>query len=131
MRARDLVLKPKVVTKPGEWSVAKMSQTAFPLTSGKGLRLGAKWSWRVDVLSCGDFECHLLTAIEISKEAFMACLTYKRGNAHVVVSRLEYHGHEPGLHCHASCEQLHEHAAGIMKPFGVKRFPKYGAKHRR
>jgi hypothetical protein len=108
-----------------------MAHTAFPLASGKGLRLGATWIWRVDVLAADKVECRLLTAFELSKEAFMACLTYKRGNAYVVVARLEYHGNEPGLHCHASCEQLHDHAAGVVKPLGVKRLPRYGVYHRR
>jgi hypothetical protein len=47
----------------------------------------------------------------------------ERGDSYVIVARLDYHGHEPELHCHASCEDLHDLASGIVKPFGVQRVP--------
>jgi hypothetical protein len=66
-----------------------------------------------------------------TKHTFIAWLSYQRGAAYVLAARLEYHGHEPGLHCHASCGDLDELPAGVVKPFGTRRVPQYGTFHRR
>lgn len=108
-----------------------MPKSAFPLSRTRSWRLGFKWSWRVDVLDVDGHECRLLTAFEPSKEGFEACLTLLRDGAHVVVARLEYHGAEPGWHCHVSCDDLASLPAGIVKPYGIKRLPHPTARHRR
>jgi hypothetical protein len=108
-----------------------MTRNAFPLSRTRNLILGVRWNWRVDVLDVEGVECRLLTAFEPSKHTFIAWLSYQRGAAYVVAARLEFHGHEPGLHCHASCDDLHELPTGVVKPFGTRRVPQYGAHHRR
>lgn len=131
MRARELILKHKTVTKAGEWKTGKMARNAFPLSRGRNFQLGVKWSWRVDILEIDHVECRLLTAFEPSKQGFVAWLSYQRGDAYAVVARLEFHGSEPGLHCHASCDAVSDIRAGVVKPFGTRRVPKFSAKHRR
>ncbi len=132
MRVRRLLAKPKVVTKAGEWKTGKMSRTAFPLSRARSLVLGANWSWRVDILAADGAEMRLLTAFEPSKQNFIAWLSLKRGDSHVVLARLEFHGHEPGIHAHASCDaDVHDLPAGVVKPLGTRRAPKYGKPHRR
>ena len=131
MRPRQRIRKPKTVTKPGEWKTGKMGKQAFPMARGRHYVLGARWTWRVDVLASGETECRLLTAFEPSTEQFLSILTYRRGAVHVVVARLEYHGYEPGLHCHAACEPLSTVTGGVVKPYGTRRLPAHGSPHRR
>jgi hypothetical protein len=131
MRARELILKPKKVTKAGKWESGPMSRTAFPLSRARNFILGVRWTWRVDHLEIEGVECRLLTAFEPQKQNFLAWLTYKRGDSYVVVARLEFHGHEPGLHCHASCDDIHNLPVGVVKPYPTQRVPKYAAWHRR
>jgi hypothetical protein len=132
MRVRKLLAKPKVVTKAGEWKTGKMSRTAFPLSRSRSFVLGSNWSWRVDILTVDGSELRLLTAFEPSKQSFLSWLSLKRGDSHVVLARLEFHGHEPGIHAHASCDtDLHDIPAGVVKPYGTRRAPRYGKRHRR
>lgn len=131
MRARGMLRKPKVVSKAGEWKSGKMTRNAFPLSRTRNFILGVRWTWRVDVLDHQGVECRLLTAFEPAKQSFIAWLSYKRGDSYVLAARLEYHGHEPGLHCHASCDDLHSLPVGVVKPYGTQRVPEYGTRHRR
>jgi hypothetical protein len=131
MRVRELLRKPKTITKAGEWKTGKMTRNAFPLSRTRNFILGVRWTWRVDILDVDGVECRLLTAFEPSKHTFIAWLSYQRGPAYVLAARLEFHGHEPGLHCHAPCDDLDELPAGVVKPFGTRRVPQYGSFHRR
>jgi hypothetical protein len=131
VRARELILKPKTVTKAGEWKTGKMTRSAFPLSRTRAFQLGVRWTWRVDVLEIDRVECRLLTAFEPLKQGFIAWLSYQRGDSYAVVARLEFHGAEPGSHCHATCDSISETPTGIVKPFGTQRMPRYGTRHRR
>jgi hypothetical protein len=112
-----------------------MARTAFPLHRQRAFVLGTQWSWRVDLLCPeGDSgtELRLLTAFEPSKQNFIAWLSYKRGDSYVVLARLEFHGSEPGIHAHAVCDtDLQDVQAGVTKPLGTRRAPRYGRPHRR
>jgi hypothetical protein len=81
MRARELILKPKKVTKAGDWKTGKMTRNAFPLSRTRNFILGVRWTWRVDVLEIDGIECRLLTAFEPAKHSFLAWLSYKRGSS--------------------------------------------------
>jgi hypothetical protein len=132
MRARELILKPKQITKAGDWkSQATMPKTAFPLSPTRQFRLGPKWIWRVDVLECENVECRLLTAFEPMKQTFVAWLSYERGGGYTLVARLEFHGDEPGWHCHSNCGPVSDIPIGVVKPLGTVRVPKARAFHRR
>jgi hypothetical protein len=132
MRARELIFKPKRITKAGEWkSGHKMPKTAFPLSASRSFQLGPKWSWRVDVLDYKGLECRLLTAFEPSKQTAVAGLSCRRGTAYGVVARLEFHGDHPGWHCHSHCGVVADLSAGYVKSLGSVRLPKARAFHRR
>lgn len=132
MRARELILKPKRITKSGDWrSKPKMPRSAFPLSPSRQFQLGPKWTWRVDVLECDGVECRLLTAFEPMKQTFVAWLSYERGGGYVLAARLEFHGDEPGWHCHGYCGPLSDIPIGVVKPLGTVRIPKARSFHRR
>jgi hypothetical protein len=131
MRARQLILQPKKLVKAGDWKTGKMAKNAFPLSRTRNFQLGVRWTWRVDILEIDGNECRLLTAFEPSKNGFLAWLSFKRGDAYTMVARLEFHGHEPGLHCHSSCDDLHNVQIGVVKPYPSVRLPNARAKHRR
>jgi hypothetical protein len=131
MRARQLIQRPKVLIKAGDWKAGKMTRNAFPMSRTRNFQLGVRWIWRVDVLEIDGTECRLLTAFEPSKNGFLAWLSYRRGDSYTMVARLEFHGSEPGLHCHASCDDLHNVQTGVVKPYPSVRLPNARAKHRR
>lgn len=132
MRVRELILKQKKIVVAGTWATGKpMPATAFPLSKSRQLRLGRQWTWRVDRVAIGDSECRLLTAFQPQKHTFIGWLALVRGEAAAVLARLEYHGDEPGWHCHAMCGDVHDAPVGVVKPYGVQRLPKARAFHRR
>jgi hypothetical protein len=132
MRARELILKSKRITKAGDWkSGARMPKTAFPLSPSRQFQLGPKWRWRVDVLECEGVECRLLTAFEPMKQTFVAWLSYVRAGGYTLVARLEFHGDEPGWHCHSNCGPVSDIPIGVVKPMGTVRVPKARDFHRR
>jgi hypothetical protein len=131
MRARELISGPKILTKAGDWKTGKMTRNAFPLSRTRNFQLGVRWTWRVDMLEIDGNECRLLTAFEPSKNGFLAWLSYRRGDSYTMVARLEFHGSEPGLHCHSSCDDLHNVQVGVVKPYPSVRLPSARAKHRR
>lgn len=132
MRARELIFKQKLITKPGEWkSGQKMPKTAFPLSSSKSFQLGPKWTWRLDVLEFNGLECRLLTAFEPLKQTAISWLSARAGAGYAVVARFEFHGDHPGWHCHSYCGALADISVGYVKSLGVVRLPKARAFHRR
>ena len=131
MRARQLLLRPNVLMKAGDWKTGTMTRNAFPLSRTRNFQLGVRWTWRVDILEIEGTECRLLTAFESSKNNFLGWFSYRRGDTYTMVARLEFHGHEPGLHCHACCDDLHNVQIGVVKPYPSVRLPNARAKHRR
>jgi hypothetical protein len=132
MRAQELILKPKPIVKAGDWkSGQRMSKTVFPLSPTRPFQLGPKWTWRVDVLDCDGVECRLLTAFEPMKQTYIAWLSYAKGGGYTLAVRLEFHGDEPGWHCHSCCGPVSNIPVGIVKPLGTMRIPKARAFHRR
>lgn len=132
MRARELIFKPKRITRAGEWkSGQKMPKTAFPMSASRSFQLGPKWTWRVDVLEYGGAECRLLIAFEPMKRTAIAWLSCQRGAGYALVSRLEFHGDHPGWHCHSYCGQVSDISLGYVKSLGCERLPKARTFHRR
>lgn len=127
MTPRTLVRIKKSVVKPGEWKVVTgktvMPKTAFPLSRRDGFKLGRGWHWRVDSLEITGHRLRLLTAFHQDKEEFLAWLSTPRGESHVIVAQLEFHGDHPGWHCHAACCKIDDIEAGNSRPRKCVEFP--------
>jgi hypothetical protein len=135
MKPRDLIKIPKVVTKAGEWKVVTgktgMSTSSFPISKNYGVQLGRNWHWRVDVVKGTGAEFRILTAFHAGKEEYKSSMTIARGNQHVVVACLEFHGDHPGWHCHLPCCEMAEVEAGQGHPRSANRLPAADGTHRR
>jgi hypothetical protein len=131
---RTFVRIKKLVVKPGEWKVvtrkAGMPKTTFPLSRRDGIQLGRGWHWRVDSLEITDHPLRLLTAFHQDKEEFRAWLSTPRGQSHVILAQLEFHGDHPGWHCHAACCAIDEIEAGDSRPRKCVRIPRHERPHR-
>jgi hypothetical protein len=135
MKPKDVIRRPKVVTKPGEWKVvtgkAKMPAGAFPLSRSFSVQLGRGWHWRVDHLAGGGTSLRILISFNLDIEQYRAWLAMPRGDANVIVAQLEFHGDHPGWHCHVACCDLEDVEVGQGRPRSAARIPGSSCKHRR
>jgi|HubBroStandDraft_1064217.scaffolds.fasta_scaffold00009_44 hypothetical protein len=135
MKPRKLLRLRKVVVEAGSWKVvtgkAKMPGTAFPLSKSFSIQLGRNWHWRVDVTEGSGILFRVLTAYNLDLEEYRAVMTVPRGNQHVVIASLEFHGTHPGWHCHLPCCDLEDVEAGQGRPRSSNRIPGGHLKHRR
>jgi len=108
-----------------------MSRGDFPLSRNDSLILGRRWHWRVDLLQASGAQLRLLTAFDPSHQEFRAWLSYPRGDSHVIIVQLEFHGTHPGWHCHAACCDIDQIGAGQTRPRSFVRIPGPSSAHRR
>ena len=134
MRAREFVSHPKRVIERGKWGqggTRGMPKTAFPLSKSRSFQLGKSWLWRVDRLAVGAIHGRLLTAFEPSKEKFLSWLLIERQAGNAMVARYEFHGDEPGWHCHCLAGAVDRIPVAVVKPYGTIRIPAARHHHRR
>jgi hypothetical protein len=135
MRPRDLIRIRKVVSKAGDWKVVTgksgMTAASFPISKSYGVLLGRNWHWRSDAVEGNGMAFRILTAFHPGKEEYKACMVVPRGNQHVVVASLEFHGDHPGWHCHLPCCDLDDVEAGQGHPRSANRLPAAVGNHRR
>ena len=119
MRALIAVRQPKRCVTFGPWSVAKMPDKAFPLSRGKGYRLGVNWRWCVCQLE-GDTHCYrLLVAFNVAKAQYLAWLGLCDGADQALIARLEYNPDHRGWHCHYKRGPLAAVTRGVVKEAGA------------
>ncbi len=134
MRTRAFIAQPKRIVDRGRWAAGGsrlMPKSAFPLSKTRAFQLGKSWMWRVDRIAAGGLHGRLLIAFEPSKEKFLAWLSIERQEGHAVVARYEFHGDEPGWHCHSLCGQIDQIPVGVVKPYGTQRIPAARHFHKR
>jgi hypothetical protein len=135
MKPKEVLQAPKVVTKAGDWKVITGKATAmgkaFPIARDFTLRLGRNWHWRVDQVEAGAIRYRLLTAYHGDTQEYRAWLAMPRGDSHVIVAQLEFHGTHPGWHCHIACCDLEDVEPGRGHPRSARRFPGGNSRHRR
>jgi hypothetical protein len=126
----------KDVTEAGSWKVVtgkggKMPPSAFQLSRRHSVNIGRNWHWRVDAVRSGSIHFRLLTCFNPEIEEYRAWLSAPRGEAHVIVAQLEFHGTHPGWHCHFACCDIADVEPGQGHPRSAYRFPDGDGKHRR
>jgi hypothetical protein len=135
VRGREAIKVKKTVVETGGWKVvtgkAKMSGSAFPIARSNRIQLGRNWHWRVDTATADGVSYRLLTAFNADLQEYRAWLTTPRGDSHLVVGQLEFHGSHPGWHCHVICGELDDAEAGQSHSRFATRLPDGGNRHRR
>jgi hypothetical protein len=133
MMLREFLTLPKTITTLSGWSDKKMPKTnsRFPLSKNKGLRLGAGWIWTVIGLTAGDQTCRLLIALHSGKENYQAILGYESEADTQVIGCLEYHGTYAGWHVHGCCSPAEKATVGRLRYPAMTRLPDGKSRHRR
>lgn len=107
------------------------TNSRFPLSKNRGIRLGAGWTWTVLNLSAGNKDFRMLIAYHVGKENYQAVLGYEFDADTHVIACLEYHGTHAGWHVHGCCSAPEKMNVGRMRYPDMKRLPSGKSKHRR
>ena len=135
MTLKEFLSAQKTITSAKlDWKDKKMSKTnsPFPLSKSRGLRLGTGWTWTVITLTANGLSFRLLVSFHTGKENYQAALGYVAGTDDTyVIGCLEYHGTHAGWHVHGCCEPPQKQNVGRMRYPDLKRLPNGKKKHRR
>lgn len=132
MNLREIIRANKEVTDWGRWQAGgRMPRNAFPLSRSKNrfYRLGSH-RWRIVRFSALNSEFRVLIAYHLAKQQFQAVLALERDSEMSVLAQYEFHGTHPGWHVLASCQDVNEVPAGVMRSPWQLRLPKARRFHR-
>lgn len=132
MLLRDIIKAEKVVSDWGQWHAGgRMPKTAFCLSRPRGrfYRLGA-YRWRVIRFEALGAAFRLLIAYHGDKEQYRAVLAIEHDRDMAVLAQYEFHGTHPGWHVLATCDDVDDAPAGMMRHPGQRRLPRARAYHR-
>jgi len=126
VRINEIINAVKSDVDLGSWKPGPVAASAFRLSKSgrRSYQLGASYAWRVVRFEALAERFRILVAFHEAKESYRAWLAQEVGNDLRVLARYEYHGYEPGWHCHAHCGDVRGLGAGIVKNLGEKRFPR-------
>jgi hypothetical protein len=132
MRLKALIRAPKHSVDVGTWSLGKMPASAFPLSrSGKSMRLGGSWEWRIVKFQSDGGRYRLLIAINLAKEQYHATLGCEYAKDMKVLATYEFHGTHPGWHVHSACGDISNVPIGRYTGEWKTRIPRGRGLHRR
>lgn len=125
MEVRQIVRSEKSVTELGSWKPGPIPQGVFRLSRAgrRSYCLGPKYEWRLIRFDAWGRNFRLLVAYRLEIEVYRAWLAVEEGGDLKVLARYEFHGTEPGWHCHAHCGDDSEIVAGTVKHFRERRLP--------
>ena len=103
---------------------------AFRSREGDFYRLGA-YRWRVIRFEAKEAAFRLLIAYRGDKEQYRAVLAIERERDMAVLAQYEFHGTHPGWHVLATCDDVDDAPAGMMRHPWQRRLPRARTYHRR
>ena len=130
MRLRQIIAASKTNIKIGKWKSGRVSRAEFPLCGGP-YNMGRSVNWCVISFEALGQEFRVLICLHDRKEIYRAILGAKTSQLLKVLCCFEFHGGEPGWHCHATCDDLSKVPEGVMRGPWIVRLPKGGNFHRR
>lgn len=125
MKLKDVIRAEKLVTDWGKWQEGgKMPRSAFCLSKSRdrSYRLGA-FRWRIVCFQALGHAFRLLVAYRIDKEQYRAVLAVETERDLTVIAQYEFHGTHPGWHILATCEEITDAPAGVMRHPWQRRIP--------
>lgn len=131
MRIRKIIAEQKVLSSDTNWRTNDM-QHRYSWIFEKTKPVRAGWKWRsATAAGTAGREYLFLTQCNPARDQWKAWLIFRTASGQSsLVSRLEYHGTQPGLHVHAHCERggLEEGSSSIDH---LARIPHADRPHRR
>ena len=126
MRLKDILKAEKSGFDWGNWQEgSKVPRTAFPLSKSRdrAYRLPA-YRWRVVTFEALGHSFRLFIAYRLDKEQYRSVLAQDHGRDMTVIAQYEFHGTHPGWHLLATCDEIEDAPAGVMRHPWQRRFPK-------
>lgn len=132
MKLRDVIQAEKTEINIGDWKSGKIPYADFPMprARSKHYKFGPDFKWCVIRFSALGRNFRVRVLLREGREIFRAALLDCSGAESRVLCEYEYHGTEPGWHCHAHCDQIVGAAASFAR-FGSIRLPSARNNHRR
>src|SRR3546814_16446394 len=125
MRLQDLINAPKSDVHVGEWKKGKIPRADFPLSRArsKDYKYSSAYDWCVIRFRALGADCRVRVLLREGREIYYATLGVVEGGDTKILCSYEYHGTEPGWHCHVKCGDV-ALVAPRQNRFGSKRLPK-------
>lgn len=132
MKLADVIRAPKTDVSAGAWKRGHIKREMFPLSyaRAKNYKFGQDYQWRVVRFHCLEQKFRVLILLNEGKQIFRATLGFENAQDICVLCHHEFHGSEPGWHCHLTNKEHHAVPAGISRSH-MRRWPQAKAPHSR
>jgi len=133
MKLREIIGSEKTGIKISEWKNGAVSRPSFPLSRAKAraYKWGSAYEWCTVRFSALGQEFCVLILCRFGREILYATLGLCGPKDTQVLCSYEFHGTEPGWHCHLTCESVTTVPAGAMRGPWMRRLPGAREFHRR
>ena len=124
MKLRDIIRAPKSGIHTGAWKAGKIPRSEYPLSRARDrdYKYGPAYDWRIVKFTALGLDCRVLILLRERREIYYARLGVVEHNDTKIICSYEFHGAEPGWHCHAKCGPLSTIQAGLNRQDSA-RFP--------
>ena len=126
MNLAEVIRSKKDAVDLGKWTAGHIPRSAFPLSKvrDKAYKFGPAYSWRLVRFGCDGLKCRVLLILNVEKEIFRARLGIEDSGDIIVLCDHEFHGAEPGWHCHFTAKHVEELDSGAVRGNGKRKRPK-------
>lgn len=114
----------------GEWRTGRIPNKDFPAKAKpRAFKFGPAYIWSIIRFTALGRDCRVRVLLREGREIYSACLGVVEGGTLKVLATYEFHGTEPGWHCHVRCDDL---AAldPLVNRHGSTRLPAAKRRHR-
>lgn len=124
MKLKDIIRGQKSSLSIGKWGYGHIPRTQFPMSRLKDRRYkyGKEYAWRVVQFDAAGRHCRILIILNEKKEILRARLGVESSGDMIVISDYEFHGSEPGWHCHVATDDHSEISPGAAR-FNKRKWP--------
>ena len=132
MRLCQIISADKEIQSTGTWGSGKMARSDWPsrTAKAKAYKFGTAYTWRIIKFTCKGLDCRVRVLFNEDKSIFRATFGVTISGDTTVLCDYEWHGSEPGWHCHARCDEVNDLDPSKNR-FGSRRLPAAGTFHRR
>lgn len=131
MNLKAIVCASKSDIRVGDWKTGKIPKAEFPLSRARDrdYKFGPAYDWCIIKFDALGFDCRVRLLLREGREIFYATLGIVEGGDTRIICSYEFHGTEPGWHCHSKCGRIADIEPGQNR-FSSKRLPQGGRFHR-
>jgi len=115
----------------GDWKNGRIPKKDFPARAkAKAFKFGPAYDWAIIRFKALGYDCRVRVLLREGREIFSATLGVVEKGSLKILATHEFHGTEPGWHCHVKCENISE-IDGTTNRVGSIRIPGAKQHHRR